>query len=101
MSGTAREVAGGGVISPGDRAVRDTVAVDVAVPRPLAGEALEVVLREHLAAVELPFRVLELWRHPEVHPEVQVGKDEHRRLEAVGVIEGVAGHLVALLDRSR
>src|SRR5207302_1507739 len=76
VSGASREVAGGGVVGPRQRAVGDAVAIDVAVPSPLAGQPLQVVFRQHLAAVEVLVRVFELGCHPEVHPEVQVGEDE-------------------------
>ena len=96
----AGEVTGGGVVGAGQRAVRHAVTVDVAVARPLAGELLQVLLGEDLAAVELLLRVLELGGHPEVHSEVEVGEHEHRCLEAIGVVERVARELVALFDRA-
>src|SRR6266404_4534022 len=100
MTGPAREVTRGGMIRAGQRPVGHSVTVDVAISRPFAGKALEVRFGQNLSAVKRPVGVLELGRHPEVHAEVEVRKYEHRRLEPVGVVEGVAGELVALLDRS-
>ena len=87
------------MVGPGQRAVGDAVLVDVAVAGPLAGHLLEIVLRQHLSAVERFLRVLELRRHPQVHAEVEVGEHKDRRLESVRVVECVARELVALLDR--
>ena len=45
--------------------------------------------------------ILERLRHPVVHAEIEVGHDEHRRLQLLGQIEGLARHREALRHRTR
>ena len=85
---------------PGQRAVRDAVAVDVLVAAPLA-DRLQRLRRQHLAAVERRLGIRERLGHPVVHAEVEIGHHEDRRLEALGEVEGLDGHRVALGDRRR
>ena len=98
VAGAAREV--GRHAGAGQRPVGNAVAVDVLVAAPVAdaGQRLGV---EHLAAIERLGRVLERVGHPGVHAEVEVAHHEDGRLQALGEVEGVLRHLVALGDGRR
>jgi len=95
---TAREERGSAVA--GDRAVRNPVAIDVAIARELA-ELLEFVCIQPLAAIERLGRIVERLRHPGIHAQVKIGHHEDRRLESLGDFERVHRHRVALVDRGR
>ena len=83
----------------GDRAVRDAVAVHVAVAREFA-DALERVGIQQLAARDRLGRIVEGVRHPRVHAQVEVRHHEDRRLHVLGEVERVHRHRVALGDRA-
>ncbi len=78
-------------------AERDAVAVDVEIAAEgLAG--VEILGGHHLAAVELAALVpLERLAQAVVHADVEVGHDEHRRLQPVGEVERLGGEVEALL----
>ena len=87
------------MVRAGQRPPPDGVPVHV----PVAGEAaqpLQVLLVEHLAAVDGPVGVRERLGHPVVHAQVEVGEDEDRGLEAFGHVEGLHGEREALLHRA-
>ena len=83
-----------------ERPPADPVAVHVGVAGEPA-EPVEVLLREHLAAIERALRVRERVGHPDVHAEVEVGQDEHRRLQPLGEVERLDRQGEALLHRAR
>ena len=78
-------------------AERDAVAVDVEIAAEiLAG--VELFGRHHLAAVVGALVVpLEGLAQAMVHADVEIGHDEHRRLQPVGEVERVGGEVEALL----
>ena len=84
----------------GQRPVGNAVAVDVLVAAPVA-DARQRLGVEHLAAIERLGRVLERVGHPGVHAEVEIAHHEDGRLQALGEVEGVLRHLVALGDGRR
>src|SRR5215469_1085191 len=100
VSAAAREVGGGRVIGPGESAVPDAITVNVFVAGESA-EPVEVFLAQHLATPEGLLGILEGIGHPVVHAEIEVGHDEHQRLELLGEIEGVLRHGEAFLDGGR
>ena len=79
------------------RSPRDPVAVHIQVALEGAGCRLELFGGQHLAPVGpvgiVPF---ELRHDPIVHPDVQVGKDEDRRLEPLGQVERLDREVEAL-----
>ena len=80
----------------GHRSRRDAVAVDVQVARELL-HLLELGGAEHLAAIGAIAVVPgEARAHPVVHPDVEIGHDEHRRLESLREIERFDGEREAL-----
>ena len=86
---------------PGNRAVRDAVAVDVLVAAPGADPR-----QRRRASRTLPRSIgrsgySNVRRHPGIHRQIEVAHHEHQRLEALGEIEGVHRHRVALLHRRR
>ena len=98
VAGAAREVRGH--LLAGDRAVGNAIAVDVLVAAPLA-DARERFGIKALAAVERLVGIRERFGHPGVHPEVQIAHHEYHHLEALGQVERLHGHRVALLDGGR
>ena len=99
VPGTAGEVGRLRVVGAGQRAPADAVAVDVLVPGEPA-QPLQLLLAEHLAAIEGPVGVGEGLGHPVVHAQVEVGEDEDRGLEALGHVEGLDREREALLHRA-
>ena len=86
---------------PGQRPRRDAVVVLAEVP----GEPLhrrEIVRIQHLAAIGLETVVpLQALAHPVVHPDVEIARDEHRGLKAIGEIECRDAQIEALLRTAR
>ena len=106
VAGAAREERRGHVVDlAGEGAVRDAVAVHVAV----AGELLELrdvrlelfLGPDDLAPVDRLLGIRERVGHPVVHAEVEVRHDEHGRLESLRQVESLDRELVALLHRAR
>ena len=85
----------------GQRTRRDAVIVFAEV----AGEPLhrrEIVRIQHLAAIGLEAVVpLKALAHPVVHPDVEIARDEHRRLKAIGEIECRDAQIEAFLRTAR
>ena len=75
------------MISAWQRAIGDSVAVDVLIARPLATETVQVFLDSTLPRSNGLSGYLN-GSHPEVHAEVEVREDKNRRLEPFGEIEG-------------
>ncbi len=88
------------MIGSRQRAIADAVAVDVLVAGE-AAQAIEVFLGEHFAALNRLLGIFERVGHPVVHAEIEVGHDEHRRLQLLGQVKRLAGHGEALRHRRR
>ena len=78
------------------RAIGNSIAILVEIAMKLL-ELQQLFLAEHLAAVGLvavvPFEVA---AHPVVHADIEIGQDEHGRLQPLGEIERLHGHVEAL-----
>ena len=100
VSRAAREVRPLGT-DAGQGAVRDRVIVAIHVAVELV-EARDLLRRQHLAAVGsvriVPLQVL---AHPIVHADVEIGEDEHRRLQALGQVERLDRHVKAFFGIGR
>ena len=79
-------------------AVADTVSIHVLVAGKPA-EPIEIFLAQDLTALDRSVGIPEWIRHPVVHTQVEIGHDEHERLEMFCQIEGVSGHRETLFDR--
>ncbi len=91
MPAAAREPRCLGMIGARKSPVTDGIAVHVFVASETA-QPFEVFRGQHLAAIQRLLRILEWLRHPVVHAQIEIGHHEHRRLQLLGEIEGVARH---------
>ena len=100
VSAAARKPRRSGMIGSRQGAVADAVAVHILVARETAGP-FQVFRGQYLAAVLRLLGILERLRHPVVHSEIEVGHDEHRRLQLLGEVESVTRHAEALGHAAR
>src|SRR5262249_51239642 len=96
VTGAAREVRRAWMIRPRERSIADAVAVDVLVATERSAELFQPLDVEHLAAIERLRDRLERIAHPVVHAEVEVGHDEHERLQPFGEVERFGAELETL-----
>ena len=57
---------------------------------PTAAQPSDIFLGQHLAAIHRLLGILKRLGHPNVHAEIEVAQHEHRRLQALGQVEGLA-----------
>ena len=84
----------------GQGAPADRVAVHVAIAGKGA-QPLQILGREHLAAVQRLRGIIEGLRHPVVHAQIEIAEDKDRGLQPLRQVEGRLAQLEALLDRAR
>ena len=85
------------MIGAGQGAVADAVAVHIFVARE-AAQPFEIFGGQNLAAVLRLLGILERLRHPVVHAQIEVGHDEHRRLQLLRQIKRIARHAETFAD---
>ena len=100
VSAAAREPCRSGMVGSRQGAIADAVAVHVLVARE-AAQPFQIFRGQHLAAIHRLLGILERLRHPVVHAEIEIGHDEHRRLQLLGEIERLARHAEALGHAAR
>ena len=100
MSAAAGEPRRLRMVGARQRAIANTVPVHVFVTGK-AAQPVEVFLRQHFPTIDRFFRILERFRHPVVHAEVEVRHHEHRRLQLLGQIERLTRHRETFRHRTR
>ena len=85
------------VVRAGQRTVADAIAIHVLEARPGA-EALNILRRQHLAAVEWFLWISERLTHPQIHTEVQVAQHKDRRLQTLSQVEGLHAEFKTFRD---
>ena len=99
MSAAPRKVAGPRMICTGQRAIGNTVAINVRVtPETLL---LHLLSSKHLAAIDGLGWILKRFSHPLVHAQVQITEHKHRGLILFCNIERAPAEFKTLVDRPR
>ena len=88
------------MVRPRQRTPANRIAIHVAITRKSA-QLIQVFLGQHLAPVLRSRRIVERFRHPVIHAQIQIAQHKHRSLQPFRQIECRIAQFVALLHISR